>query len=190
MHQLDDKFVVLYAGNVGLTQGLEILIDVARNFETYIDIQFVVVGDGAARTQLESAIVNSSVQNLLMLPFQSVQIVNAMYASASVCIVPLRRGFSYDTVPSKIYTAMAAGRPVVASAESDSETALLLEESESGITVEPEQSDSLIGAIGDLYHNQNKILVMGKNGRKWIEQYYTRSVVIDAYNDMMLDISR
>ena len=186
---LDDMFVVLYAGNVGLTQGLEILLEVASEFTINKTVQFVVVGDGAARSGLETALTQSNLTNIRMLPFQPIRLVNSMYATADVCIVPLLRGFSYDTVPSKIYTAMAAGRPVLASAEIDSETALLLNESSAGVCVEPESSEALIEAITSLYKNPTHVSDMGNNGRKWIVNYYARSVVIDAYDNMMREVS-
>ena len=186
---LDGMFVVLYAGNVGLTQGLEILLEVANEFTVNDIVQFVVVGDGAARSSLETALTKSNLKNLRMLPFQPVRLVNSMYAAADVCIVPLRRGFSYDTVPSKIYTAMAAGRPVLASAETDSETALLLNESSAGVCVEPESAEALSEAIASLYENPAYVSDMGDNGRKWIENYYSRSVVIDAYDNMVREVS-
>ena len=188
-NRLDGMFVVLYAGNVGLTQGLEILLEVANAFTVNDIVQFVVVGDGAARSRLETALTKSNLKNLRMLPFQPVRLVNSMYAAADVCIVPLRRGFSYDTVPSKIYTAMAAGRPVLASAETDSETALLLNESSAGVCVEPESAEALIEAITSLYDNPAYVSDMGDNGRKWIENYYSRSVVIDAYDNMLREVS-
>jgi colanic acid biosynthesis glycosyl transferase WcaI len=186
---LDDMFVVLYAGNVGLTQGLEILLEVASEFTINKIIQFVVVGDGAARSSLETALTQSNLTNIRMLPFQPARLVNSMYATADVCIVPLLRGFSYDTVPSKIYTAMAAGRPVLASAEADSETALLLNESSAGVCVEPESPEALIEAITSLYENPTHVSDMGNNGRKWIVNYYARSVVIDAYDNMVREVS-
>ena len=186
---LDDMFVVLYAGNVGLTQGLEILLEVASEFTINKIIQFVVVGDGAARSSLEAALAQSNFTNIRMLPFQPARLVNSMYATADVCIVPLLRGFSYDTVPSKIYTAMAAGRPVLASAEADSETALLLNESSAGVCVEPESPEALIEAITSLYENPTHVSDMGNNGRKWIVNYYARSVVIDAYDNMVREVS-
>lgn len=186
---LDDMFVVLYAGNVGLTQGLEILLEVASEFTINKIIQFVVVGDGAARSSLEDALTQSNLTNIRMLPFQPTRLVNSMYATADVCIVPLLRGFSYDTVPSKIYTAMAAGRPVLASAETDSETALLLNESSAGVCVEPESPEALIEAITSLYENPTHVSDMGNNGRKWIVNYYARSVVIDAYDNMVREVS-
>jgi colanic acid biosynthesis glycosyl transferase WcaI len=189
LHGLNNKFVVLYAGNVGLTQGLEILLEVANSFADNDSIQFVVVGDGAARNSLEAALTNTKLNNFRMLPFQPVSMVNSMYAASDVCIVPLRSGFSYDTVPSKIYTAMAAGRPVLASAETDSETAMLLDESSAGVCVEPESAGALIEAITSLYEHPTHVVDMGDNGRKWIEKYYSRSVVINAYDEMVRAIS-
>ncbi len=189
VHGLNNKFVVLYAGNVGLTQGLEILLEVAYGFTDNDDIQFVVVGDGAARKSLENALANSTLNNFRMLPFQPIRIVNSMYAASDVCIVPLLRGFSYDTVPSKIYTAMAAGRPVLASAETDSETAMLINESSAGVCVEPESTVALTEAIAFLYENPKRVVRMGDNGRKWIEKYYSRSVVINAYDEMVREIA-
>ena len=156
-HGLNNKFVVLYAGNVGLTQGLEILIEVANAFTDNDRIQFVVVGDGAARNSLEISLTNSKLNNFRMLPFQPVRIVNSMYAASDVCIVPLLSGFSYDTVPSKIYTAMAAGRPVLASAETDSETAMLINESSAGVCVAPESAGALIEAITLLYDHPKPV---------------------------------
>ncbi len=188
-HGLNNKFVVLYAGNVGLTQGLEILIEVANAFTDNDRIQFVVVGDGAARNSLEISLTNSKLNNFRMLPFQPVRIVNSMYAASDVCIVPLLSGFSYDTVPSKIYTAMAAGRPVLASAETDSETAMLINESSAGVCVAPESAGALIEAITLLYDHPKRVVGMGDNGRKWIEKYYSRSVVINAYDEMVRKIS-
>ena len=147
------------------------------------------VGDGAARNDLEISLTNSKLNNFRMLPFQPVRIVNSMYAASDVCIVPLRSGFSYDTVPSKIYTAMAAGRPVLASAETDSETAMLINESSAGVCVAPESAGALIEAITLLYDHPKRVVAMGDNGRKWIEKYYSRSVVINAYDEMVRKIS-
>ncbi len=110
--ELEDKFVVFYAGNIGLSQGLEILVDVAQAFEADTDIVILIIGDGAARPKLEQAIADSGLQNIRLLPFQPYDRVPETYATADICVSPMQSGFSYDTVPSKIYTAMAAGRPV------------------------------------------------------------------------------
>ena len=184
-HGLNDKFVVLYAGNVGLTQGLEILISVAKTFAGEEHIQFLVVGDGAGKVRLERDVSGSGLTNIRLLPFQPVHRVNDMYAASDVCVAPLRRGFSYDTVPSKIYTSMAAARAVVACAEADSETAVLLREAAAGIWTTPESSTDLSQAIRELYANPDKAADLGAAGRMWIEDHYSLSAVVTAYDRMV-----
>ncbi|MBI1875538.1 MAG: glycosyltransferase family 4 protein [Acidobacteria bacterium] len=183
-HGLADRFVVLYAGNVGLTQGLEILIDVSRQLSADPDLAFVVVGDGASLPRLRTAIEASGLTNIRLLPYQPASRVSDVYATADVCISPLKAGFAYDTVPSKIYTAMAAARPVLASAEDDTETALLLRESGAGLSVAPESSEALAGALRDL-RDAARREAMGVKGRKWVEEWYSKESVIAAYDRMI-----
>ncbi len=187
-HNLNGAFVVLYAGNVGLTQGLEILIDVAADLSPDEQVKFLVVGDGAGRAGLERAVVRSGLANFRMLPFQPSHRVNEMYAAADVCVAPLRRGFSYDTVPLKIYTAMAAGRAVVACAEADSETAVLLREAAAGTCVMPESRAALTEAIRALRAAPETATEMGAAGRKWIENHYSSEAVIGAYDRVVRDV--
>jgi colanic acid biosynthesis glycosyl transferase WcaI len=181
-HGLNGAFVVLYAGNVGLTQGLEILIDAAADLSADDRIQFLVVGDGAGRAGLERAVARSRLANFRMLPFQSPHRVNEMYAAADVCVAPLRRGFSYDTVPSKIYTAMAAGRVVVACAETDTETAVLLREAAAGTCVTPESRAALTEAIHELSADPERSARFGQNGRQWIVDNYSLENVVETYD--------
>lgn len=188
-HGLVGEFVVLYAGNVGLTQGLEILIDVASGVSEDSQIRFLVVGDGAGRKTLEHNISRSGLSSISLLPFQPEQLVNEMYASADICIAPLLRGFAYDTVPSKIYTSMAAGRPVVASAEKDTETDVLLRESDAGICVPPESVTDLITSIRSLRSDPDRAARLGGNGRQWIIKNYSRDTVIKLYETMVQDVS-
>ena len=187
-HGLNGSFVVLYAGNVGLTQGLEILIDVAEDLEDDRNIQFLVVGDGAGRTSLEEMISKSHLRNVRLMPFQPADRVNEMYAAADVCIAPMLRGFSYDTVPSKIYTAMAAGRPVVGSAEPDTETACLLREANSGTCVLPEAPAALAASICALRDNPERAARLGANGRQWVVDNYSREAVVASYDKMVRDV--
>ena len=89
-HQLEDKFVVFYAGNIGLSQGMEILVDVARAFEADTDIVILIIGDGVARPKLEQAIANSGLQNIRLLPFQPYNRVPETYATANICVSPMQ----------------------------------------------------------------------------------------------------
>ncbi|MBX3053006.1 MAG: glycosyltransferase family 4 protein [Caldilineaceae bacterium] len=184
-HGLETKFVVFYAGNIGLSQGLEILVEIAHGFEKEEDVQFLIIGDGAARLRLERAIQDSGLHNVRLLPFQPYGRVPETYATADVCISPMQFGFSYDTVPSKIYTAMAAGRPVVAAAEADTETTSLLQESGGGIVVAPESAREMIEAIQRLRNSPKEAQQMGLKARSWVVAHYSKRAVIKAYDQVI-----
>lgn len=187
-HHLTDAFVVLYAGNIGLTQGLEILVEVGRAFRDDKKFRIVIVGDGAGRVKLEKAVANSGLNNIRMLGFQPTDRVADMYASADLSVVPLLSGFSYSTVPSKIYTSMAAGRAVLLSGEADSEAARLLEEAGAGVRVPPESATELVQALRQLRANPELRERMGVNGRKWVVDNYAREAVIAAYDRMIREV--
>ncbi len=187
-HNMADAFVILYAGNIGLTQGLEILVEVGHAFRDDGNVQVVIVGDGAARPKLEKTVMNSGLSNVLLLPFQPADRVADMYASADVCVVPLRSGFSYFTVPSKVYTSMAAGRAVLLSGEVDSEAATLLREADAGICVPPESASALVDAIRQIRSDPELRERLGTNGRKWVADHYSRETVIAAYSQMIRDV--
>ena len=189
-HGLEDKFVIFYAGNIGLSQGLEILTKVADAFRTDTDIVFLVIGDGAGRSRLEQAISASGLQNIRLLPFQPYSSVPQTYATADVSISPMQIGFSYDTVPSKIYTAMAAGRPIIAAAEPDTETAMLIQESAAGIVVTPESVLEMVDAIKQLHTSPELATQMGQCARSWVEANYSKTAVIGAYDQVIRQVVR
>lgn len=188
-HSLDDKFVVFYAGNIGLTQGLDILVDVARDLQQDPQIVILIVGDGAERPKLQQAIESAHLKNVLLLPFQPYERIPQTYATADVCISPMRFGFSYDTVPSKIYTAMAAGRPVVCAAESDSESAALLRESHAGVVVSPESAREMAQAILELRQSPETAQRMGINARRWVVDHYSQDAVIATYDQVLRQVA-
>ena len=182
---LHDKFVVLYAGNIGLTQGLEILVQAARELQQDAQVRIVVVGDGAARPDLEHAMDRASVRNMLLVPFQDRDRVVDIYATADVCVSPMRTGFSYFTVPSKVLTAMAAARVVVASAEADTDTARLLTESSGGIVIEPESPTALVAAIHWVRQRPDWMREMGRGARQWVVEFYGRDAILAIYDSLV-----
>lgn len=188
-YTLEDRFVLLYAGNVGLTQGLEILVEIAKEFQENSQIVILVVGDGAGRPKLEQVIKESGLENIRVLPFQPYDRVPEIYGMADICLSPMCVGFSYDTVPSKIYTAMAAGRPVVAACESDTESAQLLRESNGGLVVTPQSVSEMAAAIRTLHDSPQLKDKMGQNARRWIVDHYGKDAVIDTYDRVIRELT-
>ncbi len=188
--RLLDKFVVLYAGNIGLTQGLETLVKVGLELQGEDDIEIVVVGDGAGRASFEQAVDSSGLKNVRLLPFQPYNVVPQIYAAANVCVSPMRFGFSYDTIPSKINTAMAMSRPVVAACEADTETARILTESGAGIIVTPESAAEMAAAIRALRESPKLAAGMGQNARRWVVQHCSKDAVIATYDRIIAEVVR
>ncbi|MBN2223066.1 MAG: glycosyltransferase family 4 protein, partial [Deltaproteobacteria bacterium] len=117
---LDDRFVVLYAGNIGLSQGLETVLDAAELLRDNAEIVFLIVGNGATKPALVDLARRKDLQNVMFRPFFPYRDVPELYATSDVCLVPLKRGISEESVPSKAYSILAAGRPLIAAVDEGS----------------------------------------------------------------------
>ena len=186
---LDDKFVVLFAGNIGLSQGLETVIEAASKLKHHKDVLFLIVGDGASKPHLIAYTEKLSLQNVRFIPFQPHKIVPEMYASADVCLVPLRKGFTTESVPSKVFTIAAAGRPLIASVDRGSDTYHFVQQSKCGLWVEPENVEALVEAIMTFYTNRSLCELFGNNGRKYVETHYARQVITRRYAELLEEVA-
>jgi len=184
-HELDNRFVVLYAGNIGLTQGFETIMEAARRLESVPEVCFVIVGDGTRRDWLEEQILLHAASNVMLLPYQPRSSVPQIYATSDVCLVPLKRGTAQETFPSKIYSIMAAGRPVIASVDPDSELAWVVERAECGWAVPPDDAEALATAIKSAYQRRSDLLAMGLRGRDYVVANHSRQAVARQYDSLI-----
>ncbi len=187
-HGLDECFVVLFAGNIGFSQGLEQILEVATLLADYSDILFFIVGDGAGKGALLQRAEAMKLTNVRFLPFRPHRDVPEMYASSDVCLVPLRKWVSNDSVPSKVYTIMAAGKPLIAAVDTGSDTWMLVEQAQCGLCVEPEHPQVLAQAIRTLYADSVLRERLGRNGREHAVQYYTPQVVAQQYHELLTSL--
>lgn len=185
---LDGCFVVLFAGNVGLSQGLDTVLMAAKRLTSYPDILFLIVGNGAAKSALQDQARQMGLTNVRFLPFQPHEVVPEMYASADLCLVPLRKGITQESVPSKVFAIMAAACPLVASVDQGSDTWDLVHAGNCGICVEPEDSDALATAILDLYHDRSKTTSLGVNGRQYVTKHFTKKLVAQQYSQLFQQV--
>ena len=188
VHGFDDPFVVLYAGNIGLTQGLETVLAAAQLLTHLSDLRFVIVGDGARRGWLEDQLGKERLDNVTLLPYQPRSVVPQIYASSDLCLVPLKHGTAQETFPSKIYTIMAAGRPVVASADPDSELAWVVAEANCGWAVPPDDPASLAVALTAAYDRRTELAIRGQNGRDYVMAYHSRQAVAAQYDALIREV--
>jgi colanic acid biosynthesis glycosyl transferase WcaI len=186
--RVGSKFTVLYAGNIGLTQGLETVLEAAQRLAGVRDIQFLIVGGGARREWLAQQLAERQVTNVTLLAYQPRSRVPEIYASADLCLVPMKAGTARDTFPSKVYTIMAAGRGVVASAEPDTELAWVVEQAGCGWVIPPEDAAALSDAVQYAYAHREELLDRGARGRTYVVAHHSREAIAHKYDELIREV--
>lgn len=164
-HGLADRFVVLHAGNIGMSQNLDVVIDAAERLRNRPDILILFIGDGNRRAALEAIAAAKGLGNVRFLPYQPRDQLRWTYASSDVCLVSLKPGLAGYIVPSKLYPILAAGRPYVAAVEPSSEVAALTARHQCGVVVIPGDADALAAQIVALADDPARRLAMGASAR-------------------------
>lgn len=173
---ITDETVVMYAGNVGYSQSLNLMLAAAPHFP---DVIFVINGEGSARQDLERSA--RDIPNLRFADYQPRERVAEVLASGDIHVVPLRTGLGAVSVPSKTYSILAAARPVVAAIDPGTEVTRILASSDAGISVLPDDDSAFIHALSMLLDNPNRCREMGENGRKWVETHVSPHAVAISY---------
>ena len=177
---LGDAPVVMYAGNLGFSQSLDLVVEFARR---HPEIRVVINGDGAARTQLAATV--ADLGNVSMVGYQPVERLSEVLAAADVHLVPLRTGLGDVSVPSKSYSILAAARPVVAAIDPGTAIARLLDESGAGLSVPPDDIAALETAVMALLGDPERRRRMGEAGRAWVEANASPAAVGEAYERVL-----
>jgi colanic acid biosynthesis glycosyl transferase WcaI len=148
-----NKVIVSHAGNMGVKQGLDVILDAAERSRERTNLQYLFVGDGAMRVQLEEQTNARRLSNVRFLPLLEADEFQQMLAATDIALITQQRIVSNIVFPSKIVTLLCAGCPVVASVNSESEVACAVASSGAGVVVEPENADALLHAIDRLASN-------------------------------------
>lgn len=178
---IGDSVVVMYAGNVGFSQSLDMMIAAAKQLP---GVHFVINGDGAARKTLsESA---RGLGNVHFVEYQPIERLSEVLASADIHVVPLRAGLASVSVPSKTYSILAAGRPIVAAIDSDTEIPRMLSASGAGISIAPDDQHLFIETIRALAARPEQRDEMGEKGRRWVQTQMSPAAVAIAYEALFV----
>jgi colanic acid biosynthesis glycosyl transferase WcaI len=184
-HGLNDKFVVMYAGNIGLTSCLEDVLCAAEILRQENEIYFVIVGEGVKKESLEAEMRAKQLTNILFLPFQSRELFPEMLAAADLSLVTLNASAAFSSLPSKIFNLMASARPILAITPPGSEIMQIVEEAGCGWNVPPASPKQLADAIVQLKDHKSMLIQMGQNGRACLEKNYSRNYCVDVYEKML-----
>ena len=174
--RIDDALVVMYAGNVGFSQSLEMLVSAARELPQLI---FVINGEGAARESLKKSA--NGLSNVRFGDYQDVSRLSEVLATGDIHVVPLKRGLGSVSVPSKTYSILASGRPVLAAVDLDTEVPRILAAADAGVCVEPDNSAAFISALRAMTLDPKTLSEMGERGRKWVENHASPASVAQRY---------
>jgi colanic acid biosynthesis glycosyl transferase WcaI len=183
-----DETVVMYAGNVGLSQSLGLLIGAARRYRDRTDVVFVVNGGGSGRPALEEEAVGLA--NVRFADYQPKARLAEVLATGDIHVVPLKRGLARSSVPSKTYSILAAGRPLVASVDAGTEVARVVEKAGAGIAVPPDDPESFADALGRLVDRPADRAQMGAAGRAFIEEWVSPAAIATAYEALFAELAR
>ena len=182
---LVDKRVVMYAGNVGHSQSLDLLLHAATEIDDD-DVVFVVNGGGVAREELQQRAQGMS--NVVFVGMQPEDRLAELLAAGDIHVVPLKAGLAQSSVPSKTYSILAAGRPIVASVDVGTEIARTIEEAGAGLAVEPESPDAFTAALRTLLDDPDRASDMGASGRRFVEQWASPAAVAEQYEKLFADL--
>lgn len=174
---LGDRTAVMYAGNLGFSQPLELMIETARALRSRDDLVFVINGGGSTRPRLEDSA--ADLDNVVFVDFQPPERLSEVLAAGDVHVIALRTGLGRSSVPSKMYSILAAGRPVLASVDEGTEVVRVVEATGAGIAVAPDDADAFAAGLSELLAQDRA--AMGQQGRAFVEEWVSPAGVATAY---------
>ena len=180
-----DKFVVMHSGRMGLTQNLDMLLDCASDLREHENIKFIIIGEGAEKTYLKRKAKKLSLENVIFRHYQAEETLRYVFSSSSVSVLLFKSKLSHSMVPSRLYSFMACGRPVIASIDEDCSAARIIEKSGCGTVIDIRDREAIGKAILDLYNNPEKAKLMGRKGREYIVNHFSRKLMTDKYNTLI-----
>lgn len=183
---LGDKTVVMYSGNVGLSQSFELIREAARHWADDDSVQFVVNGEGAAHDDVASWA--AGLDNVTMIPFGPREEVPQILGAADLHLVLLKKGLAASSTPSKLYGILAAGRPVLASIDEGSEVCVTVREADCGLSVPPNDAPAFLAALDKMLADGDELAAMGRRGRTHAESCLTPDAQARAYEELFLEL--
>ena len=165
------RFYVCYSGNIGHSQNLELLLEAAKRLKDELpDMHFVLIGEGAAKAELEKTVADEGIDNVIILPFQPYEEIAHVFSLGDAGLIISKPGIGGSSVPSKTWSIMAAERPIIASFDKDSELAKLVRGQRVGISANAGDCQQLVDAVKNIYKDRQAAQEMGKTGRRYVKE--------------------
>lgn len=182
---LEDKFLVTHSGNMGVKQGLDVVLDAAALNRSDATTQFLLVGDGADRERIERRAQLLELRNVTFLPILDAREFRGLLAASGVCLVTQLHSVAEVAFPSKVVTYLAAGRPIIASVNPDCEVALLVGESGAGRVVTAEDPQALLEAIQQM--RQEDLSQLSESARRYASLRWSPARVLKHLERILVE---
>ena len=186
-HGLHGQFVVGHCGNMGVKQGLDLVLHAALRLRERPDITFILVGDGAMKSQLEQQASSLQLSNLRFLPLLDESSFSEMLAATDVGLIVQQSTVSDIVFPSKTVTLLSAARPVIASVSDKSEIGRTILGSRGGVVIKPEDPDLLADAVRSFAADKESRQAMGERGRQYAVKNWETSGVLSAFGNLLTE---
>ena len=177
---LGDGPIVMYAGNLGYSQSLDLMIGLAENRP---EVNIVINGDGAMRDVIADAA--GRIANLHHVGYQPAERLPELLSAADIHVVPLRAGLGSVSVPSKTYSILAVGKPVIAAIDEGSAVARLLADANAGVSIPPDNIGALLDAVDALLSDRERCEEFGANGPLWVADHASPAAAAQAYERVL-----
>lgn len=181
-----DRFTVVYAGNLGHAQNVDIIIDAAEFLK---DIQFIIFGSGGKEAELRAKVTEKSLENVKMFPLQPYESVSEVYSLGDACVVSCKPGLGGSAMPSKTWSIMSCGRPVVANFD-EGDLKNILESNECGVFSMAGDTGAFVATIKCMAEDLEECKRMGANARKFILENLTKEVGTQKYVDVIKSVAK
>ena len=174
---------MLYAGNIGLAQEWDLVLNLAKEIRDE-SITIWIIGEGVKKEYLKSQIEKHNLSNIKLLPYQDRKYMPAINLFADFHFIAMDKSMENEGFPSKVYSIMASGRPMVIVSSENTPITSFLNETDTSLLVTDHSLSGFKNAVLKLANDKELRIEMGKNGRKIIEEKFTKVHIIDQYIEL------
>lgn len=182
-----DKFYITYSGNIGLSQNMDMLLNVAKKISETTNIHFVLIGEGAYKAEVEKRVKEENIKNVTLLPFQPYEDISHVFSLGDMGLVISKPGTGAASVPSKTWSIMSASRPVLANFD-ENELKTIIEQNKCGVFTKAGDENAFIVAILNMYKDRELCKEYGRNGRQFVMDNLTKEVGTQKYVDVIKSV--
>jgi glycosyltransferase involved in cell wall biosynthesis len=174
-----NKFLAVYAGNFGASQGADVIIRAAERLKDETDIQFVIFGGGACFEEAKKEA--EKLDNVFVHDLMPAERISEVYSLGDVALITCKAGVGNSGMPSKTWSIMACNTPIIASFDTDSELSTIIREAGAGVCVEPGNDEQLANAIRAYYKRFGPEKKQSINSREYVLKNASKDVCVQKY---------